>query len=130
MFKRSIIILLLLVTPFAQAQAVLDCAMMDLQTAVPCCCAGDHEASMRAHETGACCVVEIKAGERQFVAPAAEQSTQSTAKTLWNEPPVVAIPPTAPIIELAAVVVFPSPQLVGSLDPLSPLYLRTARLRL
>jgi hypothetical protein len=130
MFKRSVILLLLLVTPFAQAQGALECAMMDLQTAAPCCCAGDHEPSMMARGNGACCVVTVKAGERQFVAPAAEPSTRLMAKQLWNDAPVVAIAPTAPIIAVVAVAV--SPSLPSEpLDPLSsPLYLRTARLRL
>lgn len=131
MFKRSIILLLLLVTPFAQAQAVLECAMMDLQTAAPCCCTDENQPSMKGHDASqSCCAVQIKAGDRQFVVSAAEPSTRLSAKAHWSDAPVVAILPTAPIVAVvAAVALLRKPSV--SLDPLSaPLYLRTARLRL
>ncbi len=132
MFKKFIIVLLLLVTPFAQAQAVVACAMMDAQTIVRCACPGEdhHSKESQRGTDDACCVVEVIAGERQFVAPAA-QSTPLPAKAVWSEAPVVAILPTALFDATVAYGVSPSRQPSVFFDVLrTPLYLRTARLRL
>lgn len=132
MFRRFVILLMILVTPFAQAQAVLECAVMDLKIAVRCCCHGEHQPLMKLRGTNnPCCAVEIQVGERQFVAAAAESSNQRTAKVFPDDEPVAAILSTAPFFANVVVRISPSIQpFAAHVFPTVPTYLRTARLRL
>lgn len=132
MFKRFVILLMLLVTPFAQAQAVVVCAVMDLKLAVRCCCPGDHQPSMKLRVTRTpCCAVDIQVGERQFVASTAESSNQLTAKGFFDHAPVTAILSTAHFFTTVAIGILQSLQPFAARYFLTiPTYLRTARLRL
>jgi hypothetical protein len=131
MFRKAVIVLLLMVTPFAQARAVIVCSMTNGQAVERCVCPGEHHRKMAAHgdEHAQCCAFVLEVTERQFVAPAAEATKHLPAKRVWDDVPVIAIMPAAPVV--AAVRIAPSPLLARAPDLFpAPLYLRTARLRL
>jgi hypothetical protein len=134
MFRKAVILLLLMVTPFAQARAVMVCSMTDGPVVERCVCPEDHHRSMSAHhahgeQSSSCCTFVLEVSKREFVAPAVEAAKQLPTKRAWDDVPVVTLLPTPAVV--AAPGVPPSPRLMRSPDP-DPdrLYLRTARLRL
>jgi hypothetical protein len=128
MFKKSVIVLLLLITPFAQARAVLICSMMKGEVVQHCVCPGhvDQRKSTR-HDApdGTCCDVVIQVSDKDFAGVGA------AVKRIGHDAPDIAavVAPAAVIPTVFAV----SNRLRfdGTLNrPPSRLYLRTARLRL
>ncbi len=132
MFRKAIIVLLLLTTPFAQARAVLICSMMNDRVVEKCCCPGHTEHHMPAQPDApdaSCCNVVVAVSDKVF---AGITSEQTTPKRIAHDVPDVAM------------VVAPVPLPTTFVVPLRPpssafdapiavpyrLYLRTARLRL
>ena len=133
MFRKAVIVLLLLVTPFAQARALFSCSMMNGQVVERCICPAEQHRLPKPHdESGtACCTPALEFSERQIIASAADQSARLPAKRPWDSLPVIAIVPSAPIITAAATGMAQSTWQYPAFYPASsPLYLRTARLRL
>jgi len=131
MFKKAVIVLMLLITPFAQARAVLICSMMNGQIVEHCCCPGHGEgAPIRrdAPEAAACCDVVVEISEHAFASVSADQSTFK--RVSHDVPHTHALAAPAAIVPMFAVATRPllSADAVG-LVPYR-LYLRTARLRL
>lgn len=129
MFKRAVIVLMLLITPFAQARAVMICSM-NTQPVERCSCPGnaDHGERMR-HDApdAACCTVVIEAGSKAFAGVITDAPVVKRA----NPAPDVTAMPVVPVS-------MPSPAVVQRFLPAAErldlpqyrLYLRTARLRL
>lgn len=130
MFRKAVILLMLLITPFAQARAVLICSMMNGQIVEQCCCPGhaEHRAPT-GHDApaAACCEVAIEVSDRAFAGISAEQPT---IKRLHDVSDAITAAVPAPIVPTFAVAMRPPPP--DKADVLAPdrLYLRTARLRL
>ena len=129
MFKKAVILLLLLITPFAQARAVLICSMMNGQVVERCCCTGHavHGATHDAPEAR-CCDTAIEVSDKAFAGVSADQPTGKRAS---HDLPVGAALP-APRVTIATFTVALRPQPPDDATRLAPdrLYLRTARLRL
>ncbi len=132
MFKKAVIVLLLLTTPFAQARAVLVCSMMNGQVVEHCCCPGhtEHRAPTR-HDApeAACCDVVVEVSDKAFAGISGDQPTLKRAS--HDTPTIIAIATLATVVPTFAVAARPPPLSNDALK-LSPsrLYLRTARLRL
>ncbi len=91
MFKKAVIVLLLLTTPFAQARAVLICSMMNDQVVEKCCCPGHTEHHMPAQPDApdaSCCDVVVAVSDKVF---AGITSEQTTPKRIAHDVPDVAI---------------------------------------
>ena len=130
MFKKAVIVLLLLTTPFAQARAVLICSMMNGQVVEKCCCPGHTEHVPDKHPTpdATCCDVVVAVSDKAF---AGVTSDQTTLKRAAHDAPDVAMAATpTPIVPTFAVALrLPSPAYSPFAVP-DRLYLLTARLRL
>jgi len=131
MLKKSLIVLLLLITPFAQARAVLICSMMKGEVVEHCACPGhveQRESTRHDAPDGTCCDVVIQVSDKDF---ADVQANRPAVKRIGHDAPdVVAV--VAPPAVIPAVVAISEPlRFDGKLNSaLSRLYLRTARLRL
>jgi len=134
MFRKLIIALMLLAAPFAQAKAMLVCAMMQGQIVEQCCRDDDcRQACMTSQDAAqgqCCCAVAIDTNENIAFGAAAESIDKKPVKKLWDSSPDLATAP--PQASMAAV----SDASHASL-PFEPhthdgsrLYLLTARLRL
>ena len=135
MFKKLVIALMLLAAPFAQAKAVLVCAMMQGQIVEQCCrddddCRQACVMSQGAAREVCCCAVAIDTNGNIAFGAAAESVDKKPVKKLWDSSPDLATGP--PPASMAAV----SDASRASL-PFEPhthdgsrLYLLTARLRL
>ena len=135
MFRKAIIVLLLLTTPFAQARAVLICSMMNDRVVEKCCCPGHTEHHMPAQPAApdapdaSCCNVVVAVSDKAF---AGITSEQTTPKRVVHDVPDVAMM-AAPVPLLATFIVPlrpPSSNADGLIAVPDRLYLRTARLRL
>jgi hypothetical protein len=135
MFRKAIIVLLLLTTPFAQARAVLICSMMNDRVVEKCCCPEHTEHHMPAQPAApdapeaSCCNVIVAVSEKVF---AGVTSEQTTPKRIAHDAPDVAMA-AAPAPLLTAFVVPLRPPSSAFDAPIAVpdrLYLRTARLRL
>ena len=135
MFKKAVIVLLLLTTPFAQARAVLICAMMNDRVVEKCCCPGHTEHHMPATPAApdapdaSCCNVVVAISDKAFAGVTSEQMTLK--RIAHDLPDVVMV--VAPVPLLTTFVVPsrpPSTAFDGPLAVPDRLYLRTARLRL
>lgn len=131
MFKKAVIVLLLLTTPFAQARAMLVCSMMNGQVVERCCCPGhaQHTMPMR-HDApdAACCDVVVQVSEKTFAGVSAHQPTLKRAAQDVQH--VVVLAPSAPYLPTPVVDSHPSRQADSPDYFPDRLYLRTARLRL
>ena len=130
MFKKAVIVLLLLTTPFAQARAVLICSMMNDQVVEECCCPGHTEAAPNEHTTpdATCCDVVVAVSDKAF---AGVTSDQTTFKRIAHDVPdvfVAAMP--APLVPAFSVALRPPSNADGPIAAPERLYLLTARLRL
>ena len=130
MFKKAIIVLLLLTTPFAQARAVLICSMMDNQVVEECCCPGHTEPAPRERTTpdATCCDVVVAVSDKAF---AGVTSDQTTFKRIAPDVPdvfVAAMP--VPLVPTFGVALRPPSNANGPIAVPERLYLLTARLRL
>jgi hypothetical protein len=133
MFKKAVILLMLLTTPFAQARAVLICSMMNGQVVEHCCCPGhaDQRAPIRhrAHEAAACCDVVVQVSDKAFAGVSADQPTVKRAG--HDVPDSDASPAPVAVVPTFVVAARPRPSADTSSNPAPDrLYLRTARLRL
>jgi hypothetical protein len=135
MFKKTVAVLLLLTTPFAQARAVLICSMMNDRVVEKCCCPGHTEHHMPAQPAApdapeaSCCNVVVAISDKAF---ASVTSEQATLKRIAHDVPDVAMV-AAPVPLLTAFVVPlrpPSSAFDAPIAGPNRLYLRTARLRL
>jgi hypothetical protein len=129
MLKKTLVVLLLLVTPFAQARAGLVCAMMTGQILEQCCCPGHAGTAAARHDVshGACCDVVIEVGDKDLAGISADLPVMK--RVGHDAPDHFAV--TAPAIVMATVVAVPrTAHAIVPILPASPLYLRTARLRL
>jgi hypothetical protein len=127
--KKTLIVLLLFITPFAQARAVLICSMMNGQVVEHCCCAG-HAAHRVSHDApdAACCDVAIEVSDKAF---AGVTANQPIVKRVGHDLPMIAaVPVPALIIPTFAVAARPPPPDDTATFASDRLYLRTARLRL
>jgi hypothetical protein len=130
MLKKSVIVLLLLITPFAQARAVLICSMMGGEVVEHCCCPG-HAGRIVPIERdvdGACCDAAIVFADRAFAGISADLPT--VKRPAHDVPDVaVVVTPAAVIPTLFAIA---RPQQYANTPDFPPprLYLHTARLRL
>ena len=131
MLKKAFIVLLLLITPFAQARTVLFCPMMSGEVAEHCCCPGHAGRTIpmqRDVSDGACCDVVIVVSDKEFAGigtdlPAVKRPGHDVPDMPAVVTPAVAFPDVFAIA-------MPS-QSTGTLSfPPPRLYLRTARLRL
>ena len=82
MFKKAVIVLLLLTTPFAQARAVLICSMMNGQVVEQCCCPGHTEHVPDEHPTpdAPCCDVVVAVSDKAFAGVTDDQTTLQTRR--------------------------------------------------
>jgi hypothetical protein len=131
MFKKAVIVLMLLTTPFAQARTVLICSMMNGQIVEHCCCPGHGEGApiqRDAPEAAVCCDVVVEVSEHAFASVSAEQPTFKRVGHDVPDTHVVATP--AAIVPMFVAAARPLRSVdAASLVPYR-LYLRTARLRL
>jgi hypothetical protein len=134
MFRKSVIVVLLLITPFAQARAVLVCSMMNEAPVERCVCPELHHEQMphSPADHSKCCNVVIEVGHREFAS-----STFSTASALpqmaaWADVPGIELNLIESPPALAAADVSATSESVAlrALSNAPPLYLGTARLRL
>jgi len=131
MFKKAVIVLLLLTTPFAQARAVLICSMMNGQVVERCHCPGhgEHRMPMRQPASDAtCCDVMMQASDKTFAGIGTEQPTLKRASHDVQDAVVTA--PAAPFVSTYSFSQRPSLYLHLPEHAPDRLYLRTARLRL
>ena len=131
MFKKAVILLMLIVTPFAQARAVLICSMMNGQVVEHCCCPGHGERAPRqrhAPEATACCDVVIEVTENGFAGVSPDQSTVKRAS--HDVPDTHALAPPVTAAPTFVVATRPLPTANAAILTPDRLYLRTARLRL
>jgi hypothetical protein len=129
MFRKVLIVLLLLTTPFAQARAVLICSMLNNQVVDECPHAEHHMPAQPDAPDASCCNVVVAVSDKAF---AGITSEQTTLKRIAHDVPDVAMV-AAPAPLLAAFVVPLRPPSSAADCPLAVpdrLYLRTARLRL
>ncbi len=131
MFKKAVIVLLLLTTPFAQARAVLICSMTNGPVVERCHCPGhgSHRMPIRRDASDAtCCDVIMQVSDKTFAGIGTEQPTLK--RTSHDVQDAVVTAPAAPFVPTLAVAQRP-PDYVSNADHLPDrLYLRTARLRL
>ena len=130
MFKKAVIVLLLLTTPFAQARAVLICSMMGDQVVEKCCCPGHAEHSTNTHAApdASCCEVVVAVGDKAFAGVTADQA--SLKRVAHDAPNVFTVAPPALPAAAFAVALHPTSRVDVPALVLDRLYLRTARLRL
>ncbi len=132
MFRKAIIVLLLLTTPFAQARAVLICSMLNNQVVEECPHAEHHMPAQPAQPDApdaSCCTVVVAVSEKVF---AGITSEQTTLKRIAHDVPDVAMV-AAPVPLLPPFIVPLRPPSSAADGPIAVsyrLYLRTARLRL
>jgi hypothetical protein len=129
MFRKVLIVLLLLTTPFAQARAVLICSMLNNQVVDECPHAEHHMPAQPDAPDASCCNVVVAVSDKAF---AGITSEQTTLKRIAHDVPDVAMV-AAPAPLLAAFVVPLRPPSSAADCPVAVpdrLYLRTARLRL
>jgi hypothetical protein len=130
MFKKAVIVLLLLTTPFAQAR-VLICSMMNGQVVERCHCPGhgEHRMPMRQPASDAtCCDVMMQASDKMFAGIGTEQPTLKRASHDVQDAVLVA--PATPFAPMPAVAQRPPAHVYVTDHVPDRLYLRTARLRL
>ncbi|MBA2492272.1 MAG: hypothetical protein ACR2KU_01810 [Gammaproteobacteria bacterium] len=131
MFRKLVIVLMLLAAPFAQAKMVLACAMMEggsPQTS--CCCEharSDTGACDEPAPTDHCCTVGIEK-HKETVGGVAESGVK-IVKKLWDNSPDITTAPPPSFAQLSATA-FVIPIFESRLVNDSDLYLLTARLRL
>ncbi len=96
MFKKAVIVLLLLTTPFAQARAVLICSMMNGQVVEKCCCPGhtQHVPDKRTAPDATCCDVVVAVSDKAFAGVTSDQTTLKRAA--HDVPDVAVMAATAP----------------------------------
>jgi hypothetical protein len=131
MLKKSFIVLLLLITPFAQARTLLICSMMNGEVVEHCCCPGHAGRTIpmqRDVSDGACCDTLIEVSDKDF---AGIGTDLPAVKRPGHDVPDMAavLTPVVAFSDVFAIAV--TPQSPGTLSfPPPRLYLRTARLRL
>ena len=131
MFKKAVIVLLLLTTPFAQARAVMICSMMNGQVVERCYCPGQGEHRMPMHHDASdatCCDVVMQVSDKAFAGIGTEQPTLKRASHDVQDAVVTA--PAASFVPMLAVAQRPSSYVQVTHHVPDRLYLRTARLRL
>lgn len=135
MFKKAVIVLLLLTTPFAQARALLICSMMNDRVVEKCCCPGHTEHHMPAKPAApdtpdaSCCNVVVAISDKAFAGVTSEHTMLKRIAHDLPDVVMVAAPsplPTAFVVPLRP----PSATFDGPIAVPDRLYLRTARLRL
>ena len=128
--KKAVIVLMLVITPLAQANVVFVCSMMNGEAVEHCCCpdaksrrsAGDNA------DAAACCTVSIEMRDVEF---ASTSPDDQKAKRLGDNSPDVAIVSAAPLqMAFSAAVQLPMSGVDDLLPSSARLYLLTARLRL
>jgi len=129
--KKAVIVLMLLITPFAQARAALVCSMMHGQIVEHCCCAGEARhapSNQRDAAEGACCEVVIEVSDQDFAGVSADRPV---VKRVDHDAPDTSVVPANDLVVPTLFVVARRllPTHVPDLSA-SRLYLRTARLRL
>lgn len=132
MFKKAVIVLLLLITPFVQARAVLVCSMMNDVVVEHCSCPDhpEHAATTRDDAPeAACCDVVFEVSDKAF---AGIGTDLPTLKRVSHDAPdavtLAASAVVAPTFVVTARLLPPPTDALGISQ--SRLYLRTARLRL
>ena len=133
MFRKAVILLLVLLTPFAQARVVLACSMNETPVE-RCACPHAQHHSMSEQQGGhrECCDIVIEASEREFATSSVTSASVLPVIAPWADVPTVLIelieasPAQAPT-DVAATAQR-SALLAMANSP--PLYLHTARLRL
>lgn len=138
MLKNLAILLMLLSAPFAQARAVMACAVMPVlaHAAEPCCCEDEVTGPSLAQNAGLdgmpCCEVMIDAGGDPGMVAISDATEKKPVKKLWDHSPDLATAP--PQFALAAFELQTSPSRDHAAHPAwddaSRTYLRTSRLRL
>jgi hypothetical protein len=107
MFKKAVIVLLLLTTPFAQVRAVMICSMMNGQVIERCACPGHaHHTAPTRHEApaAACCDVVIEVSDKAF---AGVGTDQPTLKRVSHDGPNTVALPAVTVAPLFVVVATP-----------------------
>lgn len=134
MFKKTIIVLLLALTPLAQARAVFVCSMMSARPLDRCCCEHAERAPAPREEGSApCCIVtfDLTRDRSAVAASLAPASDRTLVERSTGTSPEVAIAAHAPVEPEIAADTLP---VRGSWESFvrsgSRLYLLTARLRL
>ena len=131
LFRKAVLVLMLLAAPLMQARTVLVCSMMDDQASVQCCCENERRPAPRkpSHLTEiGCCVSAIEITDEKGSATATDSSVQTSAKPDGNGHALVVQPALPPLDTVRT-----APARIRSTLPArddSRLYLRTARLRL
>jgi hypothetical protein len=131
MFKKAIIVLLLLTTPFAQARAVLICSMMNDRVVEKCCCPGHTEHHVPAQPEApdaTCCDVVVAVSDRAFAGVTSEQTTLK--RIAHDVPDVAMVAAPAPLVAAFLIPLRPPSDADGPIAVPDRLYLLTARLRL
>lgn len=133
-FKKTIIVLMLALTPLAQARAVFVCSMMNALLLDRCCCEHAGRVPMpREDPSASCCAVTVELTPDRSVATASVAPASDRQQLARPSPltPDVAIAPRAPLEAAVVVSALPVHASSGSFAPSgSLLYLLTARLRL
>jgi hypothetical protein len=132
MAKKTLILLLVLIAPFAQARAVLLCAMMNQAPVERCSCPGDrqHTPTDQRQTPHGCCTVVMEVGAREFVAPALQASDVLPVKQSWDDVPAIELASIVADADSTATALPGHTATVTRAAPPLPLYLATARLRL
>jgi hypothetical protein len=130
MFKKAVIVLLLLTTPFAQARAVLICSMMNDQVVEKCCCPGhtDHAPGKHTAPDATCCDVVVAVSDKAFAGVTADQTTFK--RIAHDAPDISMVAAPMPLVPTFSVALRPPSSADGPLAVPERLYLLTARLRL
>lgn len=134
MLKKLIIALMLTAAPFAQATAVLVCAMMEGRLVERCCCDHERHRACTASEDAAlidcCCFVTINARENVALDTAGRSADNKPFNNAWDSSP----DPGTGQPQAFAAARHAGPQVPiffqSHTDDGSRLYLLTARLRL
>jgi len=130
MLKKSVVVLLLLITPFAQARAMIFCSMTNGAVIEQCRCPGHADHTKRIERDvpeAACCEVLIEVSDKDFAGTATDLPA---VKRAGNDVPDSAV--ATPAVSVPSVFVVALPRPFNGWQNFSPprLYLRTARLRL
>jgi hypothetical protein len=131
MLKKSIVVLLLLVTPFAQARATIFCPIMNGAVVEQCRCPGHADHTKRIERDipeGVCCEVQIEVSDKDFAGIATDLPAVKRAGN--DVPDSAAVVTPAVIVPSAFIVALPRRSTDRLNFPPPRLYLRTARLRL
>ncbi len=134
MFRKAIIVVLLLVTPFAQARVLLLCSMTHDAPVEQCACPAQHHQQLPTQQAdhGDCCTVDVEVTARELAATSGTAAAALPTKAAWTDVPALELtvfesPHARVVVDVAATSQLSS---LAALANAPPRYLDTARLRL